>query len=212
MAANPPLVVGRHGELAPAPFAGEFFVLGRKGVEIQVDCVRTKNGKWKADGSLYLSHVRFVFVANKPDVSGLQSFDLPLAYISNEKFNQPIFGCNNLSFRCFPVGEAGGPSGSLPPHDLKLYLKEGGCGTLLPFFFRLMEQARAQQMNQPTQPAQSYPSSFAPPSAKPNFQKMVETAYIDPNDPTTVYVSQPVGQEQVMKSDDMPYEPTGLKP
>jgi len=67
-------------------------------------------------------------------------------------------------------------------------------------------------MNQPTQPAQSYPSSFAPPSAKPNFQKMVETAYIDPNDPTTVYVSQPVGQEQVMKSDDMPYEPTGLKP
>jgi len=30
-----------------------------------VDCVRTKNGKWKADGSLYLSHVRFVFVANK---------------------------------------------------------------------------------------------------------------------------------------------------
>ena len=30
-------------------------------------------------------------------VSGLAAFELPLAYIRKDKFNQPIFACNNLS-------------------------------------------------------------------------------------------------------------------
>ena len=28
--------------------------------------------------------------------------------------------------------EGGGPAGGLPPHEWKLYFKEGGVGTLLP--------------------------------------------------------------------------------
>merc|ERR1712072_862395 len=131
MAANPPLVLGANGMLTPAPFAGEDFVLGRDGVQIEVDNVRTSSGKWKADGYLFVSHVRMVFVAPKADSSGLQSFDFPLAYVSNEKFNQPIFGCNNLSASCFSVAEGGGPNGAMPPHKAKFYLKVGGCNTLL---------------------------------------------------------------------------------
>ena len=49
-------------------------------------------------------------------------------------------------------------------------------------------------------------------SVLPEVQSMINTAYVDPNDPTTIYVSQPVGQDQVMKDEDKPYEPTGLKP
>ena len=41
--------------------------------------------------------MRFVFVAPKPDKSGLQAFELPLAYITREKFSQPILACNNLT-------------------------------------------------------------------------------------------------------------------
>ena len=45
--------------------------------------------------------MRLVFVADKPDgTTGLQAFELPLAYISEEDFKQPIFFANNLSGRC----------------------------------------------------------------------------------------------------------------
>ena len=30
-------------------------------------------------------------------LQGLQAFDIPLAYITHDKFNQPIFGCNHLA-------------------------------------------------------------------------------------------------------------------
>merc|ERR1712060_995281 len=122
MAANPPLVLGANGMLTPAPFAGEYFVLGRDGVQIEVDNVRTSSGKWKADGYLFLSHVRMVFVAPKADASGLQSFDFPLAYVNGEKFNQPIFGCNNLQFTCLSVAT---PGAANVVHSVKLYLKNG---------------------------------------------------------------------------------------
>jgi len=32
-----------------------------------------------------------------PAPTGLVAFDFPLAYLSRDKLNQPIFGCNNLS-------------------------------------------------------------------------------------------------------------------
>jgi hypothetical protein len=41
-----------------------------------------------------------VFVADKLDSSsGLQAFELPLAYIIGEGFKQPIFGANYLNGR-----------------------------------------------------------------------------------------------------------------
>ena len=44
--------------------------------------------------------MRLVFVADKADAtSGLEAFELPLAYISGEDFSQPILGANNLSGR-----------------------------------------------------------------------------------------------------------------
>merc|ERR1712188_309505 len=63
MAANPPLVMGMNGCLTPAPFVGEYFILGRDGIKLEMDNVRTRTGKWTAEGYLFLSHVRMVFVA-----------------------------------------------------------------------------------------------------------------------------------------------------
>lgn len=70
------------------------------------------------------------------DRAGLHAFELPLAYLRGDKFNQPIFGCNNLSGECWPAVEGGGPAGGMPPHKFALYFKEGGVGTFLPLYFR----------------------------------------------------------------------------
>lgn len=64
--------------------------------------------RWGARGTIFLSNMRLVFVADKPDgSSGLQAFELPLAYISEEDFKQPIFFANNLSGRCGGVRDCG---------------------------------------------------------------------------------------------------------
>jgi hypothetical protein len=81
----------------------------------------------------------------KPGSAPLRAFDAPLvrhkrarllmrafadlarsrqAYVRGERFNQPIFGCNNLSGSVFHVGEEGGPAGSLPPHAFTICFRE----------------------------------------------------------------------------------------
>lgn len=75
--------------------------------------------RWKAKGELFLSNVRMVFVAKHADADGLRAVDLPLVYVRGDRFNQPIFGCNNLSGECWPVRDDGGPGGSLPPLPYK---------------------------------------------------------------------------------------------
>lgn len=63
-------------------------------------------------------------------------------YIRNEKFNQPVFGCNNLSGEVWSTEEGGGPNGVHPPHAFSLYFKNGGVGTFLPRFYLALEHAR----------------------------------------------------------------------
>lgn len=76
--------------------------------------------------------MRLVFVADEPDASsGLQAFELPLAYISQEDFKQPLFGSNTLSGSCAMVD-----GGGCEAIQWTLYFKEGGFGTFTPFFFR----------------------------------------------------------------------------
>merc|ERR1712174_118200 len=109
------------------------------------------------------------------------------------KFNQPIFGCNNLSVVCFSVGAEGGPNGHQPPHKIKLYLKLGGCGTLLPLLFRLLEVTRIEQRRAAAAAHQAQCPEVVNNvlTQVSEVHKIVNTAYIDPNDPTTIYVTQP---------------------
>ncbi|GIM12271.1 hypothetical protein Vretimale_15646 [Volvox reticuliferus] len=97
MSANPALVRALLGELCPAPFPNEVFVLRRDRVQCELHGVQTRVKGWQVRGTLYLSNIRLVFVALSTDESGLLAFDFPLCYIRNDKLNQPIFGCNNLS-------------------------------------------------------------------------------------------------------------------
>ncbi|DBB16452.1 hypothetical protein WJX82_008645 [Trebouxia sp. C0006] len=181
MAANPDLSsVSQPGQATqlPALYEQEVIALQRDGIDFSINGLRHQSGKWSTRGILYLTNLRLVFVAKQADtVSGLVAFELPLAYIRRDKFNQPIFACNNLSGECWPAAPGGGPQGSLPPHVFALYFKEGGVGTFLPLYFRFIDIARDNLHQVQQQPA-------AP-------QELVATAFVDPSDPSRLYLAQP---------------------
>jgi hypothetical protein len=144
----------------------------------------SKIGKFSAKGTLYLTTESLFFVAAKPKVQSrcwFVSFRIPLTKMTKEKFNQPIFGANNLTGRVPPAAD----QNFLQQFDLKEYkfcftFNEGGCGTFLPIFFRIMgaikqfgEEAAAKLVPQV-------------------MSGMFSAAYVDPSDPSKIYVSQPL--------------------
>ncbi|KAI7840790.1 hypothetical protein COHA_005494 [Chlorella ohadii] len=215
--------------------------MSRGGIQLELrgPALRTRGNKWGARGTIFLSNMRLVFVADKPDgASGLQAFELPLAYISEEDFKQPIFFANNLSGRCNMV-EAGAEGPQMI--QWTLYFKEGGVGTFIPFFFRSCAYVRsvAGRMQQQQQQAaaagqqQGYPPAAGgdPPSTPP--QQFLQTALVDPSgecehctcgagqsccftstplppwaDPTRVYLTQPLDSSQ--QRQDAPKFPAPL--
>ncbi|KAF6256827.1 hypothetical protein COO60DRAFT_1527353 [Scenedesmus sp. NREL 46B-D3] len=195
MSANPALVQTFNNELIPAPFANEVFVLKRPKVGFELNGVQTRNGKWATTGALYLSNVRLVFVAEKPDASGLAGFDMPLVYISKDKLNQPIFGCNNLAGQVWPAVTDGGPSGTLPPHSFKVLFKEVSLSRhCVPAVLPLAERARKADAAQRR-------ASLA--QTAPAVEELVHKAFVDPSDPSTIYLSQPAAESQRLQ-----YQPT----
>lgn len=130
--------------------------------------------------------MRMVFVADTADSSGLAAVDIPLVYVRNDKFNQPIFGCNNLSGECWPVSDDGGPNGSRPPHKYALYFREGGVGTFLPLYGNFIALARAAEVDRRKQEELRSEDQTA---------QALKHAYVDPNDPTSLYLTQPFGED-----------------
>lgn len=103
-----------------------------------------------------------------------EAFDLPLTTLSEEKFNQPIFGANNLTGTVLPI-EGGGLPG---PAKFKLVFREGGCGTFLHFFLRALREIRS---------GRGVLGSMAASGAL----RTEAAAFVDPNDPTVIFVVQP---------------------
>ncbi|XP_078433569.1 classical AGP protein [Wolffia australiana] len=180
----------------PVPFVNEMFVLTREGVEFEVDKIPLHGGhggKVKSRGTIFLSNIRMVFVATKPE-GGFVAFDMPLLYVHDEKFNQPIFFCNNISAYVEPVVPEDQPRALYSTHTVKILFKEGGCGTFVPLFFNLLASARqyaqfaAAAAAQPTAP---YPRIDPLQVSAPPVEEMMRHAYVDPNDPSKIYLQQP---------------------
>lgn len=91
MATDPPLVMGTSHQPVPAPYLGEFIALGRPGVELRLEGL--PSGAYSRRGIAYLTNMRLVLVPE----AGSDAFELPLAYLSQVAFNQPIFSANNIS-------------------------------------------------------------------------------------------------------------------
>ena len=181
----------------PVPFVSELFVLARDGVEFEIDKIpgAGHGGHLKAKGIIYLSNIRMVFVAKNP-VGGLVAFDMPLLYINGEKFNQPIFHCNNISGLVEPVVPDDQHRALYSTHSFKIIFKEGGCGTFIPLFFNLISSVRQynQRANVPTE------SRVDPLQASQTpVDEMMRHAYVDPNDPTRIFLQQPNSDSQLRR-------------
>ncbi|XP_051122685.1 UPF0664 stress-induced protein C29B12.11c [Andrographis paniculata] len=182
----------------PVPFVSELFVLARDGVEFEIDKIPgTQGGNVKAKGTIYLSNIRMVFVASKP-VGNLVAFDMPLLYVHDEKFNQPIFFCNNISGHVDPVVPENEHRALYSTHSFKILFKEGGCGTFVPLFFNLIASVR--QYNQHARAhAEAQPRVDPLQAAQTPVDEMMRHAYVDPNDPTKIFLQQPNSEAQLRR-------------
>ncbi|KAL6780577.1 hypothetical protein ACKKBF_B12585 [Auxenochlorella protothecoides x Auxenochlorella symbiontica] len=198
MAANPPLVESPQG-LVPAPYASEWIGLARSGVDIRIDGHPQGPDRWDRRGTIFITNLRMVFVAEVPDAAtGLVAYDLPLSYITQHSFHQPILGCNNLKGQCWTVEQGPGQGTSI---RWTIYFKKGGVGTFLPLFHSYV-RAYAQQRrgSEPPAPAPADVAS-APPeeTSEPTPPTFLRTALVDPNDPTRVFLTQPVEESDRIK-------------
>ncbi|PIN13978.1 WW domain binding protein WBP-2, contains GRAM domain [Handroanthus impetiginosus] len=179
----------------PVPFINEIFVLARDGVEFEIDKIPgAQGGNVKAKGTIYLSNIRMVFVANKP-VGNFVAFDMPLLYVHDEKFNQPIFFCNNISGRVDPVVPDNEHRALYSTHSFKILFKDGGCGTFVPLFFNLIGSVRQYSHHA------SAPQPRVDPlqAAQTPVDEMMRHAYVDPNDPTKIFLQQPNPEQQLRR-------------
>lgn len=203
MALNPQLF---HNGM-PVPFINELFVLARDGVEFEVDKIPgTNSGCVKAKGTIYLSNIRMVFVPKKP-VGNFLAFDMPLLYVSDEKFHQPIFLCNNISASVEPVVPENENGALYSTHTIKIRFKDGGCGTFVPLFFNLIKSVREHHQQQTASMAQ--PRMDPLQAAQTPVDDMMRRAYVDPNDPTRIFLQQPPTESQLRRRT---YHPHSAEP
>jgi len=171
MALNPPI----NSEGQPMRVEGEYFAILRKNMEIEVKIEGLS--KLTAKGKLFVTTARLVFVNEKHEGSSFKSFDMPLMNLYDEKFEQPIFGANYLSLKVKPLF-------NLIPADakVKIWFMSGGCQKFLDIFLQILPQIRKRRAQ----------------GADPGWIKDLTTgklnsqfAYVDPSDPTYVFVTQP---------------------
>ncbi|GAB2281786.1 hypothetical protein Dimus_016352 [Dionaea muscipula] len=181
----------------PVPFANELFVLARDGVEFEVDKIPGSHAaKVKSKGIIYLSNIRMVFVSEKPNGNFI-AFDMPLLYTSGEKFNQPIFQCNNISGFVEPVVPENANRALYSRHSFKILFKDGGCGTFVPLFFNLIKGVR--QYNQQYAPVAQDTRMDPLQAGQTPVDEMMRHAYVDPNDPTKIFLQQPTPQSNLRR-------------
>ena len=92
-----------------------------------------------------MTTARIVFVSDKFEKDIFKSFDIPIAFITGEKFQQPVFGSNYLEGDVKPLH-------NLLPGDthFKLWFKAGGdydfellgCSTFLKMIVEILNQVR----------------------------------------------------------------------
>lgn len=143
--------------------------------------------RYSGAGSVFLTNYRLVFVAKKPTPQ-VHAIELPLLFIDKHDVSQPIFGANNLHGTCRPVDAAAGEL-----INWKLSFTNGGMGTMVPLFFASIEYIRVASRRRHEAPPEPEPEPDVFPmkqTAEP--PAFLATALLDPNDPTKVYLTQPV--------------------
>jgi hypothetical protein len=178
----------------------EWFGIMRPDIEIKLTGIPTQSrggGNYKGKGRVFMSNYRLVFTPQKPDPrSQLQSFEIPLSCVHNYSFQQPVLGANRLSGKVYEISGGAVQRGSSSISWI-IYFNNGGFGTFVPLFYQLatyaaryrpnFESSSTQQQQdeeRPTAPPQEDTTTTAPAS-------FFQSALIDPNDPSTIILTQP---------------------
>lgn len=193
MALNVPLTDGPDGRF-PLPFPGEVFVLTRDKI-----CLHVKDADLNLKslkGRLFVTSMRQVFMpSNLQKSRGVESFELPWRGLWGERFNQPIFGVNNLTADVQYYDEQ--PfNGEL---SIRLDFMEGGVNTYLPVFNNILRATRAQLALESRSAAGVVPAPIpgadAAAQAPQEYYPGNSEAFVDPSDPSRIYTTQPVVQD-----------------
>lgn len=157
------------GTLFPQPIVGETFLLKRDGVSLEVKS--SVHGKLSGSGSFYLTNMRLVFhCSSKQSQVSFLAYQIDLHEIANAKFEQPIFGCNYLKGTTKPrdFGDVG--------DSFRIYFYKGGAGTFLHLLNDLLQRAISREMV----------------SMSHYIVSPENVAFVDPSDPSIVYMQQPI--------------------
>lgn len=143
-----------------------------------------------------------VFLINENDrtKANAETFEMPFRGILDERFNQPIFGCNNLTTTVQYYDEQPFRGGL----TMRIDFIRGGVNTFLPVFNNVLGATRA-QMNAELREtnAQQIPAvaiSQTTPSPTEYFPQS-NMAFVDPSDPSRIYTTQPAGADTQRRSD-----------
>lgn len=119
---------------------------------------------------------RLVLLNSGNKDSAFRAFDIPLALLIKEKFQQPFFGANYIEGTVKPLMNI------LPGNcDFKFWMMEGGCSTFVHSFLSLVQGIRKNKNKGPDQ-------NLINQIQNGSYQK---TAFLDPNDPSVIYLEQP---------------------
>ncbi|EDO05851.1 uncharacterized protein BBOV_IV002540 [Babesia bovis T2Bo] len=181
MALNPVLTQDVHTkQLLPLCDSGEFLLMHRPYTKFEL---KISDRVMKGSGDTFVTTHRIVFVKNKDKKFNEQfsSLSLPYALIDEPRFRQPVFGSNYLEGVIKPDSSA-----TIPIKETGMFYIyfDRGCGMFLKGFY--MSYARIR--NNPAYTVNAHP--FASGSE-------LGSAFVDPNDPTHVYIAQPETSDPV---------------
>lgn len=131
---------------------------------------------------------------------GAETFEMPFRGLWDERFNQPIFGCNNLTATIQFYDEQPFQGGL----TMKIDFIAGGVNTFLPVFNNVLQATRVQMEQERRLADNVTPSPVAISESAPQpteYFPHSNMAFIDPNDPTRIYTTQPAGETDDRRTD-----------
>ena len=172
MSLNPPI----DSDHVPTLYQGEVLYIRRKSIRL---IAKIGGCSIQSDGVLFCTSLRLCFVADKP-TDKFTALEIPLMLVRNERFNQPLFGANNLSMNVSTANDWG----TANEFSAKFEFRNGGAQTFLRIFWRVMSSVNDTRNIPVAQPVPDYVKEVA----SGNF---VRSAFVDPSDPSYLYTSQP---------------------
>lgn len=175
MALNPKLIQG-----ADYPFPAN---KGNEYTYMRVDGVKLKlflpDRTIKDDGTVFLTSTRLVFVKNPKGRknANFKGLELPYHLMDKPKFEQPVFGMNYITGTIRPLVDD--PNAIQVPCTWNLIFSGGNCARFLTTFTHVYEESKKRK---PSENIVRPMDHFMCPNS----------AYIDPNDPSHIYINAPV--------------------